>query len=378
MSSLSLLKSLGKGLLGGGFQAQQASTAAPDFEQQDAEGELEDYEIAQQLQAGDEEWHEPPDGGAFDETTDPALLDQGIPEWTKAALHGAATRDRRNQENLNRPRTFLDRQEGAQRVNFSDGFSQATHSQHIASSALARSQGAGRKRRAQDDNDAYDPSQDAGFQSDDRDLDYEERRRLAPVPGGRAPVANMTGEGSSKRPRFADYQQVDGYGNTVPYEAGNGPPGDDEADPNGTPMSTGEQYRRAKQLAREATKTAAAKGLLARPTAAQGEEGIAKGAGNPGKRRWSMEQEGRLIEYIEVNGCKWSEIKKIDDATEDNLLAQWSQVDLKDKAINIRVDLLKSRTIEPSNFQFISLRQRDKDKLHAMGIDVPVSIPRGG
>lgn len=365
-----------------GLQSQlniaQGSTAPPVFRSHHQNGDSEQYLPAQQLHDEQQEWHEPPNGDDYEQPTDPQLLDAaaGVPEWTRAALAGALDRDKRNQENLDRPRTFIDRQDGAQRVDFGDGFSQATQTQrNIASSALARTRNTNGKRRANDDDDDIDPSQDAGFQTDDRNIDYNERRRIAP--GGRAPVANMTGASQRKRARFATYTNEvdDEYASGVPYPTEGDPLG---GDINEAPASTGEQYRRAKALAREATKAAAAKGLLARPTAAQGEAGIGKGAGNPGKRKWSVEQEGKLIEYIEDYGCKWSEIKKIDDSTEDNILAQWTQVDLKDKAINIRVDLLKSRTPEPANFAYISLRQRDKDKLEAMGIDVPAPVRRGG
>ncbi|KAF2097356.1 hypothetical protein NA57DRAFT_77613 [Rhizodiscina lignyota] len=355
-SDLALLKALDKRISGSLTSAAfdpipQPSTAPAVLPVQHGDNGA----LAEQQLQEEDTWQPPPDIYE-DPVIDPDAGTSNIPQWQQATLEAAATQDRQNREGLRQPqqqpqRRFLDPQSGATRVEFDE----YTQPQEVIPTSSRNANG---KRPAQDDDqEGIDPSQDVGFQSDDRNIDPVARRLAAPVPQGRAPVAQMM-PSSRKRARFS--AQVDEeYADDPDHDAD--ADGDDDPDP-------ASSYQRTKALARGASRQASQEGILARPTGAQGDMGRARA--NPGKRRWTPEQEEALIRYIEDKGCKWAEIKKWDDEHGERVLLDWSQVDIKDKAINMRLDFEKARTGLPRNFELITLRRRDKEKLESMGIIV--------
>lgn len=66
-------------------------------------------------------------------------------------------------------------------------------------------------------------------------------------------------------------------------------------------------------------------------------------AQKPPQRRkaWSIEETGRLQYYIETLGISWSAIKKADDTSGSQQFVTRDQVALKDKARNMKFDMLK-------------------------------------
>ena len=57
------------------------------------------------------------------------------------------------------------------------------------------------------------------------------------------------------------------------------------------------------------------------------------------RRPWSNEEVQALMEYMDEYGCSWAAIKAAD--SENNILERRSQVDLKDKARNMKYDYLR-------------------------------------
>lgn len=355
-ADVALLKAIDKRLSGGSF-TNTAPAALP--LQQTNNGVLAEQQIHEE-----DTWQPPPDvyEDSVPDIPDPPPASEYRPDWAPL-LEAAATQDMRAREAFRQPqhqppRRFIDPQANAQQVEFGDDFSQTPEA--IPRSSRNRHG----KRPVQDDGgDGIDPSQDVGFQTDDRNIDPAARRLAAPVPRAQltAPTAQMTvTQNPRKRARFSANVEEE-YLDDADRDA--------EADPDDDPeqLDAAGSYQRTKAMAKARSRLASQEGILARPTGSQPQGG--QGPRNPGKRRWTVEQEETLIRYIERHGPKWSEIKKIDDNEGDQgLLQQWSQVDLKDKAINMHVDFRKAGAPLPQNFDQITLRRRDRERLESMGI----------
>lgn len=87
---------------------------------------------------------------------------------------------------------------------------------------------------------------------------------------------------------------------------------------------------------------------------------------------WTAHETDRLIEMVGHLRTQWSAILKRDKVHEDGpQLQQRTQVGLKDKARNIKIDFLKARRALPSGFEDVSLSARDKEHLTDLGVYVP-------
>lgn len=89
---------------------------------------------------------------------------------------------------------------------------------------------------------------------------------------------------------------------------------------------------------------------------------------------WTVYETDRLIEMVGHLRTQWSAILKRDMVHEDGpQLQKRTQVGLKDKARNIKIDFLKARRALPPGFEDVSLSVRDKEHLTDMGVYVPDS-----
>jgi hypothetical protein len=112
------------------------------------------------------------------------------------------------------------------------------------------------------------------------------------------------------------------------------------------------------------------------------------------RRPWTNEASDRLIELIGKHGCAWSLIEGLNEPT----LAGRDQVALKDRARNIKIDILKYVSLSlslsfflswygkygdsswlwnyrsglqlPDRFQFVPIKTKDRQKLIDMGINM--------
>ncbi|KAL8796780.1 MAG: hypothetical protein Q9195_000863 [Heterodermia aff. obscurata] len=150
-----------------------------------------------------------------------------------------------------------------------------------------------------------EPSQDQGFQQDNRTFDVASRRVQKPVqaPRRRTKKARTTQTTQTADDSTQDFTQPE-------------PTAQDD----GIPRSTIDNYHTAKLKSQEFT------------------------AGRPKKvqvrKAWTDEETGLLLDLIEEHGTSWRLLKQI-DAENDYILKDRDQVALKDKARNMKLDFLK-------------------------------------
>lgn len=85
------------------------------------------------------------------------------------------------------------------------------------------------------------------------------------------------------------------------------------------------------------------------------------------RKPWTPQDVEQLIRYVGDLGTRYAAIRE--QADEDDVLHRRSQVDLKDKVRNIKMDYLKSNTPLPKNFSNFPLNKKDKARLIQLGID---------
>jgi hypothetical protein len=86
------------------------------------------------------------------------------------------------------------------------------------------------------------------------------------------------------------------------------------------------------------------------------------------RKRWTELETGTLIHLVDQFGISWAQIKRWDEQN-GHILRDRDQVNLKDKARNIKFDLLKSGHALPKYFDQVTLSASMKQKLAAMAED---------
>ena len=150
-----------------------------------------------------------------------------------------------------------------------------------------------------------EPSQDQGFQQDNRTFDAASRRAQKPAraPQRRAKRARTTQTTQTANDATQDFTQSE------PTTQDTGVPG-----------STFDLYQHSKERAQEFA--------AARPKKVQV------------RKSWTDEETGLLLDLIEEHGTSWRLLKQIDEEN-DHILKDRDQVALKDKARNMKLDFLK-------------------------------------
>ncbi|KIW73301.1 hypothetical protein, variant [Phialophora macrospora] len=88
------------------------------------------------------------------------------------------------------------------------------------------------------------------------------------------------------------------------------------------------------------------------------------------RRAYSPEEVDRLLDMIALYGTQWARILREDNAHPDGPMLQGrTQVQLKDKARNIKLDMLKAGTPLPYGFEFVSVGNKKIEELRLLGID---------
>ncbi|MCJ1393472.1 hypothetical protein MMC18_006347 [Xylographa bjoerkii] len=227
-------------------------------------------------------------------------------------------------------RSFIDRQPNAEKINFE---SQAEASHTRAGNLTS-------KRSLQNGSDeedqVSDPSEDEGFQQDNRpDLP---KSSLA-----KRHVSGTAPKSPAKRVRLEQDREraasVDPDIEAAVHQA-NAPP----------PMSNSQIYRVAQTQSRKVT-------AIHNPKTVQK------------RKAWTDEETEVFIDLVGEYGISWSLLKKMD---EHSVLIHRDQTALRDKARNMKVDFLTSNVTLPLNFELIPLKQADWDKLASQGILRPV------
>ncbi|GIJ87342.1 hypothetical protein Asppvi_006248 [Aspergillus pseudoviridinutans] len=94
-----------------------------------------------------------------------------------------------------------------------------------------------------------------------------------------------------------------------------------------------------------------------------------------GRQRWTPAEDARLIRLIGEHGCKWATIMRQNDAqaAEDGevQIQGRDQVQLKDRARNLKIAFLRDELPLPKNFESVTMKASDYAMLEKRGIKVP-------
>lgn len=194
---------------------------------------------------------------------------------------------------------YTDAQQGAQTVAWSEtGFSQ-----DIPSTSRAAKRG-----YVPGEEEEPEPSQDEGFQQDDRNQDIAAKRRAKPGAGQQRPA---------KRARMTQNEPEDSAVQDNISAAVN-----EFNIANEPPESTLEAYQNSHNRALNMTGSQPKKIQV--------------------RKAWTDEETGTLLALIEEHGTSWRLLKEIDDGNDGHQMLQGrDQVALKDKARNMKLDFLK-------------------------------------
>jgi hypothetical protein len=265
-------------------------------------------------------------------------------------------------------RSLLDRQEGAQLINFSqtqDELAQQADGGHSSEQAVLLSSQHGEKRRAQDLEDdeesGFEPTQDEGFESDARKVAAANKRRRLNAPESSAsgpPYSSMYSNSGDVivRPESPepDHHNHESAASTSIYP----PPASAAA---ATPIYGGhiaEALVAASQMQRRnpgssypilndpdsSTAEDPASTTYARSTIIAKQNRAAMPKKVQVRRPWTNEEENALIDLIAnhcADGISWSALKAMDNAEGDAArLSTRSAEDMRFKARNMRVTMM--------------------------------------
>ena len=244
---------------------------------------------------------------------------------------------------LTTKRSFIDRQQGASRVDFED--TQQAPISLSSSSAQSRK----RKGRSRDDNeneedeDLDDLSQDQGFQTADHPVDITARRRAKPSQN--IPKRRATNTRSSKRARIATATDPDQTTPPPPASSSSPQPNPRRPTTSSTPQRPRSQLSHL-QTAQTDPAAPSPSSTLSAHQKANTQARILTSlstAAKPAQQRtpWSVDETETLIALIMSHGISWKTLKQVDEETNGGVLAGRDQVSLKDKARNMKVDFLK-------------------------------------
>ncbi|KAH9825522.1 SANT SWI3, ADA2, N-CoR and TFIIIB'' DNA-binding domains [Teratosphaeria destructans] len=273
--------------------------------------------------------------------------------------HIAGFKDLQRQNASKGKQRLIDRQPTAQRVPF-DSQEDGSQFQLPQSSTHARATQNPHKRPYVEDDDepeAFEPTQDQGFQVDQRDTAAADARRRA------AEASHASTHHRPQRSGTVDYDIPASSAKSPTRNRQSQTPKRQRKNPGSTfpdiPRPTANDpveasnydYQRAKDLAK-----------LNRMTASQG---------RPPQVRtpWTAEEEDALIDLIVQHGdggISYSALKKQADAS--GVLERRRPEDMRFKARNMKVTYLLGTVPLPENFENVILDRKAIDRLHAQGV----------
>ncbi|OCL03784.1 hypothetical protein AOQ84DRAFT_381278 [Glonium stellatum] len=284
----------------------------------------------------DDIWQPAPDNNEYDDAGQAEILALSAPSSSARTLSRIRRQERNEPENRRR---FIDPQRDPERVEWQDGFDQSQSTQRTNRKGKS-SQGAS-KRRLEIEEESSDDGFEQGTSERRRQVPKAKRARFAEpstVPPSHQPGATQRDEDYSPSAR-----------DSTP-----------EASAEGTamvPSSSAAQYTHYGEVKALAKKHASQRARL---------NNQARRARNP----WSEEACQALIEYIGDIGCSWRDIKRHDEEAGHRLLEDRTQVDLKDKARNLKAEFLKAGCGLPPGFEDVSLGPRMENQLRNGGVHI--------
>lgn len=91
------------------------------------------------------------------------------------------------------------------------------------------------------------------------------------------------------------------------------------------------------------------------------------------RRPWTVAETNRLFDMIAEHGCQWAHILTMDLKHEEGpALQRRTQVQLKDKARNMKMDYLKAGVELPEGFANVTIKKSDKELLTGLGLPYDV------
>lgn len=129
------------------------------------------------------------------------------------------------------------------------------------------------------------------------------------------------------------------------------------------PVSSYEEYLEVKQKAQQNLRLAAL--VAASSSAGQAFRSTQV------RKAWTADEVRRLMDLMEEYGTSWAKIKEADSNFAVPLLGNRSQVQLKDKARNMKLDFLKAEQPLPDYFDGVTISKSHKEQLRRMNIGLP-------
>ncbi|KAL8966978.1 MAG: hypothetical protein Q9183_003127 [Haloplaca sp. 2 TL-2023] len=255
-----------------------------------------------------------------------------LPRNSQHLSHGRA--------NPIRKRAFIDPQPNAVRVGWDD-----TQEETSGDSRQPTVEAAPSGSRGEDD----DPSQDVGFQTGSHKIAH----------GNRHPFASSQPKPRTSQARPTGTAPIIQNGDEVLATQDDEPEDDDDWHDRQSlpPPSQLEHYEAAKQGSKLSFAQRSKDRKLPVP--------------------WSPDQTERLLKLIEKcqgSRVSWAQIMTWDKKKKNPKLQDRDQVAIKDKAMNMKMDFLRSDLPLPRNFQHIRIRERSIKELRRLGIDYDAEI----
>ncbi|KAL8776213.1 MAG: hypothetical protein Q9194_003297 [Teloschistes cf. exilis] len=234
-----------------------------------------------------------------------------------------------NKDTPSKKRHFIDPQENAVHLSFSD-------TQDTAPATTSNVKATQTQSSAEES-----VSEDGGFQSDKRSVADRTRRSVPSTKTSRkGPAKSSRARRVQATPPSQDIAELDELDSVLARHN----------DTNVPTMSQIEVYKQANENARRAVRN-----LPKKPRT---------------RTFWSEDETARLLELIEESGTKWAHLLELDEDHEDGAKLQSRDSGaLKDKANNMKMDYLRSGRTLPTNFERIVVRGRQIDSLRDSNIE---------
>ncbi|KAF7505116.1 hypothetical protein GJ744_001256 [Endocarpon pusillum] len=296
------------------------------------------------------------------------LLDQNIDlSLTKKLLTSDEMKRREsNKENIyitSRPKTFVDRQENAQKVPWGDE-SQETFSSTPLNKAISRKRPRTHTQEADDKEDDFENRWGANPHKRRKELSEKTDQRKT---SGRAPTKRNRSQISEIDPDYEEDGDLDTDEGTKPLRSSHRTPPSRQPPQRIAPRSSNTNTD--SPPASSAPPPSTAQQLDFMRARAQDPTVAIKPRKLQTRTPYTPAEETRLIQLIEKYGPSYTLIKQLDEQHEDGpLLLERSQIQLKDKAQDLKFQYLKFGAPLPVNFNKIPLRNRLKEQLEAMGV----------
>jgi hypothetical protein len=274
---------------------------------------------------GNEGYVQYPDLATEEQTREEGLEDEVEPERagppTSSAALLKALKEVAKPEKENRITSIFDRQANAERIEFGDGFdTQPTPDPSTRDKGKQRAQPSPKRKRPRVVG-VEDESDDDAFETEDRGARVQERRQKAHV--AKKVRIDPTSSGAPTSHQPPSNQELDNHVLRLPGQ-------DDSVSENEAPEMTEEA---------PPTSTYQAQRKLAKQNI--GMPNLAKRTERKPRTDWTAEEEDAFAEYMAIYPAKYAAILRHDADEGGSVLQERTQVNLKDKARTMAVNMIK-------------------------------------